>query len=191
MRALAPLAGLPNVLAVINLAELDLRGKDGADRYGAMMSTVKPYQKARLLPDLAREFRGYDDYWHIRRYWRDDLDPISCLQYVDMKTYLPDDILTKVDRASMAASLEVRVPLLDHEWVELAVSLPMAFRFDKSILRDALIGILPQAILNRGKKGFSVPLLKWQAAATRNGARLGGLALWAAQVYDTWQTTRV
>ena len=74
------------------------------------------------------------------------------MQYVDLKTYLPDDILTKVDRASMAASLEVRVPLLDHAWVELAASLPAEWRFQKSIFRDALVGVLPESILNRSKK---------------------------------------
>ena len=190
MRALAPLAGLPKMLALINLGRLDLRGKDGPDLYGALISPVKPFQKPRLLPDLAHEFRDYDNYWHIRRYWHADLDPISRLQYVDIKTYLPDDILTKVDRASMAASLEARVPLLDHVWVELAASLPAEFRFDKAILREALKDILPESILNRGKKGFSAPLLHWQSAITHNGARLGGSALWAAQVYDTWKASR-
>lgn len=87
LRALAPLAGLPNVLAVINLAELDLRGKDGADRYGAMMSTVKPYQKARLLPDLAREFRGYDDYWHIRQFDRAMI--LDCRGLINQTTSTP------------------------------------------------------------------------------------------------------
>ncbi|MBI3244042.1 MAG: asparagine synthase (glutamine-hydrolyzing) [Chloroflexi bacterium] len=191
LNLLKPLAGLPKIQAVINLASLDVRGKDGVDRYGAIISPIKTYQKPKLLPDLAREFRGYDDYWHLRRYWRDDLDPLSRLQYVDLKTYLPDDILTKVDRASMAASLEARVPLLDHEWVELTASLPSEFRFRKAIFREALAGILPGPILSRRKKGFSSPMLNWQKVETRNGARLGGAALWAAQVYDTWQTARV
>ena len=190
LNLLKPLAGLPKMQAVINLANLDVRGKDGVDRYGAIISPIKTYQKPKLLPDLASEFRGYDDYWHLRRYWRDDLDPLSRLQYVDLKTYLPDDILTKVDRASMAVSLEARVPLLDHEWVELTASLPSEFRFRKAIFREALAGILPEPILSRRKKGFSSPMLSWQKAETRNGARLGGAALWAAQVYDTWKASR-
>lgn len=184
---LAPVEHWPKAFGLISAGYLDLRGKDGPDRYGALISPVKSFQKPKLLPGLAREFRGYDDYWHLRRYWRADLDDISCMQYVDLKTYLPDDILTKVDRASMAASLEVRVPLLDHEWVELAASLPTELRFNKAILREAMTGILPESILHRKKKGFSVPLLDWQAPATRNGARLGGLALWAAQLYDAWR----
>ncbi len=184
----ARISGLPKVLGLIHTAHLHVRGKEGADRYGALTCPIQSFQKPRLLPDLAQEFRDYDDYWHFRRYWRNDLDPLSRMQYVDLKTYLPDDILTKVDRASMAASVEVRVPLLDHEWVELTASLPPDFRLNKSILREALAGILPQAILTRRKKGFSSPVLDWQKPQTRNGTRLGGSALWAAQVYDTWQT---
>jgi len=185
---LTPLAGLPRVLGLIGATRLDLRGKSGVDRYGAMISPVKTFQKPKLLPDLAREFRGYDDYWHLRRYWCDDLDPLSRMQYVDLKTYLPGDILTKVDRASMAASLEVRVPLLDHEWVELTASLPPAFRMNKAIIREAMNGLLPEAILKRPKKGFSSPMLQWQVAQTRDGVRLGGTALWAAQVYEKWKS---
>jgi asparagine synthase (glutamine-hydrolysing) len=187
MRALIPLAGLPKVMGLINMGLLDMRGKEGADRFGAVINPIKPFQKARLLPDLAREFKDYDDYWYLRRYWRNDLDPLSCMQYVDIKTYLHDDILTKVDRASMAASLEVRVPLLDHEWVEFAASLPSEFRLNKAILREALQGILPDVIVSRGKKGFSAPVLEWQGAVTRDGVRLGGAALWAVQVYDEWK----
>jgi len=186
--ALAPIAGWPKVMGLVYSGQLHARGKEGADRYGALVCPIQSFQKLHLLPDLAREFRDYDDYWHFRRYWRDDLDPISRMQYVDLKTYLPDDILTKVDRASMAASLEVRVPFLDHEWVELAASLPSEFRLDKSIMREALVGMVPAEILNRPKKGFSSPVLDWQKPQLRNGARLAGSALWAARVFDTWQT---
>lgn len=189
MRLLAPLAGLPRVLGLINIGQLDERGKEGVERFGVIISPVKSFQKAKLLPDLAPEFREYDDYWHLRRYWHHDLDPLSRMQYVDLKTYLPDDILTKVDRASMAVSLEVRVPLIDHEWVELTAALPSSFRFDKGVLRESLRGLLPETILSRGKKGFSAPLLSWQNAVTRNGARLGGAALWAVQVYEQWKVS--
>ena len=80
-------------------------------------------------------------------------------------TYLPGDILTKVDRASMAHGLEVRVPLLDHVLVEWAASLPPGFRLNargsKYVLRQALRSHLPPAILRRRKMGFSVPLASW------------------------------
>lgn len=185
---LAPLSGLRGVMGLIYSRHLHVHGKEGADRYGALVCPIQSFQKPYLLPDLAREFRGYDDYWYFRRYWRSDLDPLSRMQYVDLKTYLPDDILTKVDRASMAASLEVRVPFLDHEWVEFAASLPPEYRLNKSILRNALADVVPPAILTRPKKGFSSPVLDWQRPETRNGTRLGGSALWAARVYDSWQT---
>ncbi|MFQ5410440.1 MAG: asparagine synthase-related protein, partial [Anaerolineales bacterium] len=187
--ATRPLAPLPRMTGLINRFHIDVKGKTGADRYGAMMARIKAFQKPRLLPDLAREFHDYDDYWHFRRYWRDDLDPVSRLQYVDMKTYLPDDILTKVDRASMAVSLEVRPPLLDHEFVELVASLAPDFRFNKRVLRAAVADLLPPEIVSRPKKGFSIPLLRWMSPVTRNGARLGGLARWAVELMDAWRAS--
>ncbi len=92
-------------------------------------------------------------------------DPLSRIQYLDLKTYLPGDILTKVDRASMAHSLEVRVPLLDHLWVEWAVSLAPELKLrngvGKHVFRRALRRRLPREILERGKRGFSVPVSAW------------------------------
>jgi asparagine synthase (glutamine-hydrolysing) len=85
--------------------------------------------------------------------------------YADVRGYLADDILTKVDRASMAASLEVRVPFLDHELVEYAMTLPDAWKLrggrTKWILRRAFEGILPRSTLRRGKEGFSMPMKNW------------------------------
>ena len=187
MGLLKPLAGLPKVPGLINRLRLDVAGLPPLEQYGALLAKVRPYQKARLLPDLAREFRDYDDWWHYRRYWREELDPISRMQYLDLKTYLPDDILTKVDRASMANSLEVRVPLLDHELVECVAALPPQLRWDKRILREAMRGLLPDEVLTRAKKGFSAPLLDWLPPVTRNGVRLGGLALWSLRIFQHWR----
>jgi asparagine synthase (glutamine-hydrolysing) len=87
------------------------------------------------------------------------------LQALDIATYLPADILTKVDRMSMAHSIEARVPLLDHTLVEFAAGLPPALAFTngagKSLFKRALAGVVPDEILNRPKKGFSVPLPFW------------------------------
>jgi asparagine synthase (glutamine-hydrolysing) len=82
-----------------------------------------------------------------------------------MKTYLVDDILTKVDRASMANSLEVRCPLLDHKLMELIAQMPSDLKLrngtGKYIFRKALERILPPALLTRKKKGFAVPVAPW------------------------------
>jgi asparagine synthase (glutamine-hydrolysing) len=84
---------------------------------------------------------------------------------VDIKTYLVDDILTKVDRMSMAVSLEARVPLLDYRIVELAVNLPPQMKLyrgeTKRILKQAMAGRLPHEVLNKPKQGFSIPLKNW------------------------------
>jgi len=90
---------------------------------------------------------------------------LSALQYLDLKTYLPNDILTKVDRMSMAHSIEARVPLLDHPLVEFAATIPPEMHLrgaqTKRIFKKAMEGILPPEILHRPKKGFAIPLDRW------------------------------
>lgn len=92
-------------------------------------------------------------------------EDINDILYTDMQLVLPDDMLTKVDRMSMANSLEVRVPFLDHEVVEFAFSLPASSKINgkmrKRIVQDSFRDILPPELYNRPKKGFEVPLLKW------------------------------
>ena len=92
-------------------------------------------------------------------------DPIARLLYLDSKTYLPGDILTKVDRMTMANSLEARVPLLDHELIELVAKIPSALKLNgretKHILKKAMSGIVPDEILYREKQGFGVPINEW------------------------------
>lgn len=90
---------------------------------------------------------------------------LSSLQYLDLKGYLPLDILTKVDRMSMAHSIEARVPLLDHKLVEFAATIPPELKLrhgmTKYIFKQALRGILPDQIIDRPKHGFAVPLGAW------------------------------
>jgi asparagine synthase (glutamine-hydrolysing) len=90
---------------------------------------------------------------------------LSCIQYLDIKTYLTDDILTKVDRASMANSLEVRCPLLDHRLMELAASMPSRLKLHgktaKYMLKEVLKNDLPGNIVHRSKMGFGIPLADW------------------------------
>lgn len=94
-----------------------------------------------------------------------DREPLTQQQYVDMVTYLPENILTKVDRMSMAVSLETRVPLLDHRIVEYVWSLPSTWKINgfstKVILRKAMGGTLPSPVIHKQKQGFSIPIKHW------------------------------
>lgn len=102
-------------------------------------------------------------------------DPLSMIQYLDMKTYLPGDILTKVDRASMAHALEVRVPLLDHKLVEWISGLPSSIKLKgsegKYIFKKSLEPHLPHDILYRDKMGFAVPISNWFRGPLRQRVR--------------------
>jgi asparagine synthase (glutamine-hydrolysing) len=136
------------------------------EQYGRMMEWISIEEKRRLMPDeRVRELRDYDDRWYFRKYWREDADPVTRLQYLDLKTYLVDDLLVKVDRASMAVSLEARVPMLDHALLEGLFSLPARFHMkngrSKSLLRAAMAGSLPETTMNRKKMGFTAPLNRW------------------------------
>ncbi|MEZ4754588.1 MAG: asparagine synthase (glutamine-hydrolyzing) [Bdellovibrionota bacterium] len=96
------------------------------------------------------------------------------MMYMDYLTYIPDDLLTKVDRASMAVSLEVRVPFLDHRVIESALGTDLAFKYNgksgKLILKDILYDRVPRELLERPKTGFGVPIGKWLRAPLRDWA---------------------
>lgn len=115
----------------------------------------------------------YDDYWYFRKYHRPDYAPMTRWQYLDFHTYLHDDILTKVDRASMRVALEVRVPLLSTALVEFAFSLPEEVRYAggqlKGLFKSAFRDRLPSDIIARGKRGFSIPAKAW--GMVHSGAR--------------------
>jgi len=132
------------------------------------MSWFTPQMKRALYGETLRKtLDGYDAFSVMQphfdrtRGW----DPLSRIQYVDIKTYLVDDILTKVDRASMAHALEVRVPLLDHEFMEYAAAIPASLKLrrgrGKHIFKQALRGLLPPDVIDRPKMGFSIPLAEW------------------------------
>lgn len=138
------------------------------DGYFHSVSACRPVVKAELLhPDVTRQLAGYDSLDVLRHYYdkADSDDPLSRIQYVDIKTYLTDDILAKVDRASMANSLEVRAPILDHKLMELVARIPSRLKLrggeGKYIFKRALEAYLPQNILYRKKMGFAVPLARW------------------------------
>jgi asparagine synthase (glutamine-hydrolysing) len=136
--------------------------------YFNSISYFRPGEKQNLFTrDFSKNLGGYDSLEVLRYYYdragTDDL--LSRIQYVDIKTYLPDDILAKVDRASMAVSLEVRAPLLDHRLLELAARMPSSLklrgRTGKYIFKKAMSSALPDGILNRKKMGFAIPLGRW------------------------------
>jgi len=122
-------------------------------------------QKAQLCPTLAGASRESFD--AMGRYFTlyQSMDNLRQWQFVDTKVYLPDDILTKVDRMTMGNSLEGRVPLLDHEFVELAARMPSHLKMKglskKHIIKKAMADRLPREILFSKKQGFSVPMAAW------------------------------
>jgi len=117
--------------------------------------------------ELARAARDFDAYAEHRRYFDRvaDQDFVNQMLYVDMKTFLPSMNLTYTDKTSMASSMEVRVPLLDHELVELAARIPAGLKLKgltgKHILKRAAEAWLPKEIVHRKKVGFSAPIRAW------------------------------
>ena len=140
---------------------------DAPERYLDASTLFKEHDRRKLFrPDAIRAF-GDADLWQdeIESLRRADGHWLSALQTLDVNRYLPLDILTKVDRMSMANSIEARVPLLDHHLVEFAATIPprMLIRgaTTKYLLKQALRDVLPDEILDRRKQGFAAPLGPW------------------------------
>jgi asparagine synthase (glutamine-hydrolysing) len=138
------------------------------EAYFRSISAFQVELKDQLLSqDLLYDLNGYNSLAVLRDYYdnANSMDALSRIQYVDIKTYLSDDILVKVDRASMAHSLEVRAPILDHKLMEIAATMPSSLKLrgmnGKYIFKNAVKKILPQSVLRRKKMGFAVPLSKW------------------------------
>jgi asparagine synthase (glutamine-hydrolysing) len=146
--------------------------------YFNSISIFRPGEKPRLLAkDFQKQLGGYDSIEVLRQHYdrAGTEDPLSRIQYVDIKTYLPDDILAKVDRASMAVSLEVRAPLLDHKLMEMAARMPSSFKLrrleGKYIFKKAMEPILSHDTVYRSKQGFAVPLAHWFRKELKDMAR--------------------
>jgi asparagine synthase (glutamine-hydrolysing) len=161
--------------------------RNSVEAYLHSVSHASQEQRDAMFSDsMKRELQGYrvqEVFNHHAKNCPTD-DPLSMIQYLDMKTYLAGDILTKVDRASMAHSLEVRVPLLDHKFVEWVSGIPSSYKLrgqeGKYILKKSLEPLLPKDVLYRPKMGFGVPLGKWFRGPLRERLRTtiveGGLA---------------
>jgi asparagine synthase (glutamine-hydrolysing) len=132
------------------------------DLYLDLVTTFTPEMKAELGVDGEVRDRIAEPFSRVRG------DPVTAAGYTDLLTYLPDDILVKVDIASMANGLEVRCPFLDPEVVDLAFRIPGPRKRGKAALKRAFRELLPAKIRRRGKMGFAVPLAEWLRGPLRS-----------------------
>lgn len=145
-------------------------------------------RSAMFAPKFKRELQGYNarEIFHAYTAGKSFDDALSMVQYLDFKTYLPGDILTKVDRASMAHSLEVRTPFLDYELVEWVAQLPTALKLKggvgKHVLKESMRPLLPEHVLFRKKMGFAVPIDLWFRSSLNERI---GVALSAPHLRDS------
>jgi asparagine synthase (glutamine-hydrolysing) len=153
-------------------------GASPLDRYFRMLTCQSPETLGGLLtPEAAARMGGPVGSEHFARLAAraGSSDYVSRLQYTDVHHYLPEDILTKVDRASMLTSLESRVPLLDHVVMEHAARMPVGLKLrdgaGKHVLKEAMRPYLPPEVLTRRKMGFGVPLDVWFRGELRGFAR--------------------
>lgn len=157
-------------------------------RHQLWMGSFGPEQKAALYRPEFRAYLGRDGLEALPTLER--LGPMEQVQHLDLNFYLPDNLLVKLDRATMAVSLEGRVPFLDHTLVEQVAGLPTRVKLGKRILKQALPGRVPEAVLRRPKKGFGIPVAVWFRQSLRGflGDRLEGLkrhGIFEPQALDT------
>jgi len=136
--------------------------------YFSDLSLFRGDDRAMLVSrDFAKQLNGHDPFDTFARHFTrvSGLDPLSQLLYVDLKTWLPNDILVKVDRMSMAVSLEVRAPFLDHRMIALAATVPSDLKYrgrvSKYLVKRYLEGRVPQSVIYRRKQGFEIPVREW------------------------------
>ena len=190
------------------------RSSEGYERFVNHICPFSPAQQRALLHPELLDGAEDDATWRFRAEWRDDLDPRKSMQWTELKTTLTDGLLTRVDRAGMAHSLEVRPPLLDHRVVEFALRLdPDLLRSSdggpgKLVLRRLMEPRLPPGHLDRPKGGFNLPIRRWvkkrpdllRGALDRLAdqriirrprfARFSSEQVWTMLVLDRWLTEK-
>jgi asparagine synthase (glutamine-hydrolysing) len=147
-------------------SSMQRRGYVGLPAYAAALGGITARQIDSLLTARWKE-PEYDYLWFYRQFWREDLRPLAQLRWLDLNTDLAEGLLTKVDRTSMAHSLEVRPPLLDHRLVEFMLSVDPELLVDekrrrgKLLVRRLMEPRLPPNHMNRPKSGFGLPVHQW------------------------------
>src|SRR5450631_629317 len=147
-------------------SSMQRHGFVGLPAFAAALGGLAAVQVDALLTEGWQE-RDYDYLWFYRQFWREGLQPLVQLRWLDLNTALAEGLLTKVDRTSMAHSLEVRPPLLDHRLVEFMLSVDPAMLVDrrrrrgKLLVRRLMEPRLPQGHLERPKSGFGLPVHRW------------------------------
>jgi len=159
------LFNIPRLSRWYKLAE-DLCVRDGAERYASWLSIFNQEMRAELFGGHHMELPDFDplDIYHSL-YSENGVRGVDRMLYIDQQTLLPDTFLEKVDKASMAVGLEVRVPFLDHELVEFAATIPAKYKVrgfsTKRILKEAFRSQLPAETLRKRKHGFTPPVKPW------------------------------
>jgi asparagine synthase (glutamine-hydrolysing) len=161
--------------------------RNSVQAYAHTMSLVREPMRSRMFaPGFKARLGGYSvvDLFQRHASRAETDDPLALIQYIDLKTYLVGDINTKVDRASMAHSLEVREPLMDHPLLEWLATLPTEMKIhrqeSKYLLKKTMEPHLPHDIMYRPKMGFSIPVAQWFRGPLRKRLRdavLGGLLM--------------
>ena len=164
--ALTPAGHHINAVAKMSKA-LRMAGAQLPERYRQYMAILKDQERDYLYTDhfrqLASESLPIQAVKELA--WGEEMDSMDWMMRHDQSHYLPDCLMVKTDIASMANSLEVRCPLLDHHMIEFAATIPSHMKIDssggKAILKSAVKDLLPEAIFNKPKTGFGVPVSKW------------------------------
>lgn len=181
---LLPLAGIAFMAKAVNLISPDLifnlfKGfkavlpdcpnlKDRCKKIQSILNVKDPVKQSLLYSSVFTasdmKLMGFEN--NLESFYAGkEFDPITAMMFYDSKAYLPDDILTKVDRASMSVALEAREPLLDHKILEYAAKIPVKYKYNnntsKYILRKILYKYVPERLVCRPKKGFGMPIYEW------------------------------